>query len=80
MSTIEELLSDYDWQEVFKYATPTAVLQDPVSTAPFVREDVVRIIGMVEGENDASNWVGVFELRDGRFASISAGCDYTGWG
>lgn len=42
--------------------------------------DVKRIIGMVDGMNDEESWVGVFELHDGRFVSISAGCDYTGWG
>lgn len=45
----------------------------------FAREDVARIVGLSEGCNDELNWVGVFELKDGRFASLVAGCDYTGW-
>lgn len=84
-------LCDYDWEEVFKYATPkvceaghkhgpAAVIGSPVSTDPFTREDVSRIIAMQNGENDGDTWVGVFQLHDGRFAVIRAGCDYTGWG
>jgi len=83
-------LDDYDWKEVFEYANPTvcekghthgpaAIIGDQVSTASFSREDVIRVIAMENGENDGDTWVGVFELRDGRFASIRAGCDYTGW-
>ena len=75
-----EELNNYDWEEVFKYATPSPVFGAEVSGEPFQRDDVKRIIAMVDGENDGPNWVGVFELNDGRFASISAGCDYSGWG
>ena len=75
-------LDDYDWEEVFKYATPTRIVgaPDTLSTASFDREDVKQIIGMANGENDYESWLGVFELNDGRFVSISAGCDYSGWG
>ena len=51
-----------------------------VSTAAFTREDVVRIIAMEEGENEGESWAIVGELRDGRFFSLTASCDYTGWG
>lgn len=59
-------LNDYDWREAFNFAS-------------FSREDVVNIIAMKEGMNDEEPWVGVFELNDGTFACLSAGCDYTGW-
>lgn len=72
-------LDTYDWGEAFAYANPTAVIGDSVSTAPFTREDVVKIVAMAEGENEGPNWVGVFRLRGGRWASLEAGCDYTGW-
>jgi len=83
-------LDDYDWEEAFKYGNPSvcekghthgpaAVIGDDVSTASFSREDVVRIIAAEEGQNDGESWVGVFQLRDGRFASLRAWCDYTGW-
>lgn len=50
------------------------------STDPFGREDVVRIIGTVEGEPDTKDWEIAGQLRDGRWFYLSAGCDYTGWG
>lgn len=84
-------LNNYDWDEVFKYATPTiceakhvhkpeATITSSVSTAGFTREDVELIIAMEDGSNEGPNWLGLFHLKDGRFAFISAGCDYTGWG
>ena len=82
-TTILPELDDYDWAEVFKaeYALPTRALGAPadLSTETFARENVKRIIAMVDGEHYGRDWVGVFELTDGRFVSISAGCDYTGW-
>jgi len=84
-------LENGDWEEVFKYASPTVCeaghIHGPenpyfcksVPTTAFTREDVRRIIAMVDGENDGPDWVGVFELQDGRFASLRAGCDYTGF-
>jgi hypothetical protein len=84
-------LENYDWEEVFKYATPhmceaghehgpeSVLFCKPVPVTAFTRDDVRRIISMVDGENDGPEWVGVFELNDGRFACIRAGCDYTGF-
>ncbi|SFA91025.1 hypothetical protein SAMN05216312_102183 [Cohnella sp. OV330] len=89
-----EQLDDYSWREAFGYAgkeqgtfatyqgiEPVKVVQfaAPVSTEPFDREDVAEIIAMSDGENDGPNWIGIFKLKDGRYASIDAGCDYTGW-
>ena len=45
----------------------------------FQRPDVTGVVGMAEGENDGATWMGLFQLRDGRFAYVEAGCDYTGW-
>ena len=87
-------LDNYDWEEVFKYATPTRCElghehkrpthvqfgSAEVSVQPFTRDDVKKIIAIVAGENDESDWVGVFALNDRRFALVRAGCDYTGWG
>ncbi len=85
-------LDHSDWEEVFAYAsgentgygcgegTPEAAFPGcQTSTKPFGREDVKRILAMDEGVNDEEDWVGVFELKDGRFASVAAWCDYTGW-
>lgn len=80
IGTIEQFMADYDWEEVFKYANPTPVLGSSASADPFSRADVAEIIAAVNGDNDGPDWVGVFRLDDGRFAVVSAGCDYTGWG
>lgn len=79
--TVEEMLVDYDWEEVFKYARePAAVPGFTGSTAGFERSDVTKIVATVNGANDESEWLGAFKLKDGRWASIRAGCDFTGWG
>ena len=88
-------LDNYDWWEAFKYAgeppeypslfdecssPQSAFPGDEVSLARFTREDVVEIIGISEGENDGDDWVVCGRLRDGRWFSVRAWCDYTGWG
>ncbi len=40
---------------------------------------VVEIIADSDGEADEANWLAILKLADGRFAFLSAGCDYTGW-
>jgi hypothetical protein len=83
-------LGTYDWQQAFGYAGEPgtyatggtrveAVHGSSVSAATFTREDVAEILCLIDGENDGAEWVGVFRLRDGRYASLMAGCDYTGW-
>lgn len=76
---MDERLETGDWDEVFKYAEPVVVMGHFVDTASFTREDVSEIFFLEEGENDGPEWIGVFKLKDGRFAAIRAGCDYTGW-
>lgn len=46
---------------------------------PFQRIDVAEVIATSDGENDGADWIGVFRLKDERFAFLTAGCDYTGW-
>jgi hypothetical protein len=72
-------LDTYDWREAFEYADPSRCEGATCSEDVFTREGVKRIVAMEEGENDGPNWIGVFELHDGRFAFLTAGCDYTGW-
>lgn len=62
-----ELIDNRDWREAFVYAKD------------FKREDVKRVLLMSNGDNDGPDWIGLFELNDGRYAGLSAGCDYTGW-
>jgi hypothetical protein len=80
-------LNNYDWEEVFGEGTggntdKTTDVCPPgssVDPTPPMREDVVEIIAMVDGEKDEADWVGVFRLKDGRFLLAYGGCDYTGW-
>ena len=84
-------LDDFNWKEAFAYATgertgdgadfaaPSPVRDATCTTGPFEREDVTCIVAIDDGENDGPEWIGVFALRDGRFAVLRAGCDYTGW-
>ncbi|MDD5455037.1 MAG: hypothetical protein PHW62_06045 [Candidatus Ratteibacteria bacterium] len=59
-------LCDYDWSQAFEYAD-------------FIREDVEKVIKKCEGEHDGNDWIGIFQLKNGKIAGLSAGCDYTGW-
>ena len=61
-----DLHGDYDWTEAFGFAD-------------FGITDVNEIIAISEGENDGEPWIGVFKLNNGRFAFLTAWCDYTGW-
>lgn len=86
-------LEGYDWACAFEYAGGAgtgsysygsadirrADPQGSVKLDPFDREDVVKIVGIVEGENDAYPWEVFGRLKDGRWFFLSAGCDYTGW-
>ena len=84
-------LDDGDWAEVFKYAQPKiceaghihgpeSTIFSTTDTSEFTRDGVLEIIGLDCGVNDDSNWIGAFLLKDGRYAFITAWCDYTGWG
>lgn len=53
--------------------------KDDVPLDPVFREDVIRIHAIVDGIGDEQDWIGLFKLKDGRFATVVAGCDYTGW-
>jgi hypothetical protein len=85
--TLDQLLTDYDWAQVFAdenagnvdKTTREALPGSGVSTAPASRPDVARIVAAVNGENDGAEWLGLFELKDGRYLVAQGGCDYTGW-
>jgi hypothetical protein len=81
--TLDELRTDYNWTEAFAVAMRDDIRVAPGyagSDAPFDVDDVAEVVATDDGENDGPNWVGAFRLKDGRFAFVSAGCDYTGWG
>jgi hypothetical protein len=76
-------IDTFDWEEAFKYAETSehaAPAENKSARPGFTREDVAEILFLREGANDEENWVGVFRLHDGRYAYLSAGCDFTGWG
>lgn len=76
-------IDDYDWKHIFEeYASSPEPVQgdDAVSLDSFAREDVAEVLASDDGENEGPNWIAVVRLKDGRFAALSAGCDYTGWG
>lgn len=78
---MHRLLNDGNWEEVFKYTqSPDVVLGDNCSNNGFDRTDVKKVLAMDDGDNDGPDWVGVFYLKDKRWACVRAGCDYTGWG
>lgn len=67
MSHSLDMLANYDWPQAFGYAKD------------FTIEDVAEIIDYRDGENDEANWIMYGKLKDGRYFTLSAGCDYTGW-
>lgn len=81
-----ERLREHDWTEAFSFANPNKGAIDPVVTPEavslesFTAEDVVKVLGIAEGENDAEDWIIAGLLADGRYFYLEAGCDYTGWG
>lgn len=86
-----KLIEGYDWTYAFEYAGPSEnkfvcgePCLDPVvgytgDLSPFTRADVKKVIAADDGENDGPPWIALMCLKDGRFAFLSAGCDYTGW-
>lgn len=76
---MDKRLDNYDWDQAFQISGVYRVLGSGVSDANFNREDVEKILAIEDGQNDGDPWIGLFKLRDGRYAFLSAGCDYTGW-
>lgn len=79
-------LSDdvYDWRNAVYVACrdriEPATPGSGISLDPFTYEDVARVVAARAGENDGDSWCAVFELKDGRYATVVSWCDYTGWG
>jgi len=90
--TIDELLHDGNWAQVFADENAGNVSKEVeavppgscVSTSAFGRTDVAEILHVYECGSDAhelGEWEGVMigRLKDGRWFAASGGCDYTGW-
>lgn len=83
---VEQLCQDYDWKCAFADEGNVScgnctkdLAAYGVTDAEFSRCDVAEVLASVNGENDGPDWVGVFRLKDERFATVTGGCDYTGW-
>lgn len=77
-------LDTWGWYTAFKYARGGSFNchhshDDPELACPvdrktqrggFDRDDVVKILGLVDGENEGPSWVGLFLLHDGRYACL----------
>lgn len=90
MSDVQYIREDVCWNEAFAFAghedtcdgaqcRPLPVPGFGGETGPARPSDVVRVIAYSDGEHDGREWVGAFELADGRFLALRAWCDYTGW-
>ena len=87
-TTMLKELDDYNWAEVFGgggggNCTPIHPNRAPhdktTSAATFSRQDVKKLHGQSEGENEERSWVCWGQLRDGRWFVARGDCDYTGW-
>ena len=75
--------NDYDWSDAFQVACRdgiSIVAGSACEKDPFTPEDIAETLYASEGENDEADWLWVGRLVDGRWAFVSAWCDYTGWG
>lgn len=81
-------LNDCNWGEVFGEGSggncssiqPNRAPQDrETSIGTFSREDVKKLYGQSDGENDEQSWVCWGKLKDGRWFVARGDCDYTGW-
>lgn len=81
--TPQEFAASYDWRAALEHNpqgfTPSKTEGFEGLTEPFGFSDIAEVIACVEGENDGADWLAVLRLRDNRFISVVAGCDYTGW-
>jgi hypothetical protein len=79
-NTVPEL-DTYDWRNAFSYAAnpEPAAPTIQVNCATIYVDEVEKIKFMRLGANDERNWWLVGQVKDGRWFSLDAGCDYTGW-
>jgi len=83
-----EFFSNGDWDYVFAYANGEQSKPDFLdnkgkkSTINCIVDysDLLIPIATADGENDGPGWIGIFQLKNGKYFGIEASCDYTGWG
>jgi hypothetical protein len=73
-----ELAGDYNWGEAFTFTQePKGVRGCPCEG--FTIADVEELLACKEGANEEDSWLAVGRLYDGRWFSLSAWCDHTGY-
>lgn len=85
--TPDEMRAGRDWQHAWheaqygSYGPGYDWENDKEGSAPedFALAQVVEVVAADDGENDEEDWICITKMSDGRFAVMSAGCDYTGW-
>lgn len=84
-------LETADWAECFRFAASPSLACPHVAghagapcpwdvpLAAFSRDGVAEVLALCEGAAHERDWLGVFRLEDGRFASLRARCCGAGW-
>ena len=76
----------YPWELVFGASllgqVPERALPNDLDTSvePIHVWDIKRVVALANGEPDVADWLVVGECYDGRYVSVRAGCDHSGWG
>lgn len=78
------ILDNEDWAEAFDErdrSLSQEIEAYDVSDAQFTRSDVAKIFAAVieYGCHNEADCYGLFQLKDGRYLSVEAWCDTTGW-
>jgi hypothetical protein len=79
---IQEFFQQYGFGDTFDMCCGSLSKIDEsedVSTKSLNISDIEIVLAYDEGENDGENWIFIFKAYDGRYAFMSAGCDYTGF-
>jgi len=85
---VQELQTNSDWAEIFGEGSSCwmtwtdedeVISGDEADVSRIRRCDVANVVAAKNGAPGASEWMGVFRLRDGRFAIVIAICGVGGW-
>lgn len=79
--SLKKMRQDGNWKQAMEVASSAvgAVLGYTGSVEFNGWGEIDTVIASDDGCNDGPNWIALFQLHDGRYLFLSAGCDYTGW-
>lgn len=77
---LEEFKDDWNWQAaiheaVCGYYTSSYLEENPEHPI----HNVAEVLAADAGEHDERDWIAILRMKDGQWAMLRAGCDYTGW-